>query len=338
MKRLFALLCALALTGCAARKNYDLLVMKGQEKSYHPAMPQGELLSFSQTVKNENGLFAILNPEKRKFLSVGFSALALEPGSIYRFTLRAVGREGLEIAAFLSEFEKENLRYNRNLLRATLFLNVNGITTFQKDFAVSPGSDRAIPCITFFSRNGAMNPGCIALLKTLSIEKVGGMKKLPAGTPGTDLAKKYDFNRFPAGDFTLIHKGNGPDAAKWRDIRAEIVDLKGEGKALHIVRHTGDYVYPYLLLDDFPVDPTGHYVKVTFEAKGRGAFRTGIWWKRRHLEWDYENAPLCRLTGQWQTFTVYRPCLTPDVIAPTLAFNSGGEGEYFIRNLHVTLE
>ncbi len=338
MRRFFALFCTLALAGCATPKNYDLLVMKGQETSYHPSMPQGELLPFSQTVKNENGLFAIQNPEKRKFLSVGFAALDLEPGSVYRFTLRAVGREGLEIAAFLSEFEKENLRYDRNLLRATLFLNVNGITAFQKDFTVSEGTTKAIPCITFFSRGGAMNPGCIALLETLSIEKVGEMKKLPAGTPKTDLAKKYEFNRFPVGDFTLIHKGNGPDAAKWRDIQAGIVDLQGEGKALHIVRHKGDYIYPYILLDDFPVEPMYHYVKVTFEAKGRGAFRTGIWWKRRHLEWDYENAPLCRLTDQWQTFTIRRPCLTPDVVAPTLAFNSADEGEYFIRNLSVTLE
>jgi len=338
MKKILPFFAVLLLAGCASRESYDLLTLNGQGKPYHPTMPQGEMLPFSQVLKRESDLTAVCNPEKRKFLYVGFAEAPLAPGNVYRFTMRAAGREGLEIAAFLSEYHGETLRFDRNLLRATLFLNANGMTQFQKDFAVTPGATKAIPCITFFSRSGTMNSGSIALLETLSIEKVGKMKTASPAIRATNLAGKYDFDRFPAGNFQLMHKGNGSNAAKWRDVQAEVIELPGEGKALRIVRHVNDYVYPYLELEPFPADPQYHYVKLTFEAKGRGAFRTGIWWQRRHLEWDYENAPLCRLTDQWQTFTVYRPCLTPDVVAPTLAFNSADEGEYFIRRISVTLE
>ena len=77
---------------------------------------------------------------------------------------------------------------------------------------------------------------------------------------------------------------------------------------------------------------------MSLKARGKGSFKIGLWWERPSLSWDYENKGLCRLTDQWQTFTAVRPCMTPDVAAPTLSFTSYGNGEFDIRDISVTLE
>ncbi|MCQ2380680.1 MAG: hypothetical protein MJ025_07155 [Victivallaceae bacterium] len=327
----------LASASMAKDDKFDLLALPGQEKCAHPAMPAGEMVPFSQAVKNDSGLWRIVNPERRKFLSVGFAEVPLEPGAVYRFRMRAAGREGLDVVAFSSSHGEKGIP-DCNLLHTRLFLNVNGVTEYSKLFAMVPGQDRITPYATFFQGGREMSPGTLCLLEELSIERVGEMKRPTDAERTVNLAADLDFSKFPDGNFEPMRKGMGPNAKKWSDILAEVVTMPDGAKALRIARTKANYVYPHLELAPFPSDPQFHYVKVSFEAKGRGSFRIGLWWKRRHMEWDYENASSCMLSDEWRTFTMIRPCMTPDVMSPTLAFNSSDDGEYFIRNIRVSFD
>jgi hypothetical protein len=175
------------------------------------------------------------------------------------------------------------------------------------------------------------------MIEELSIVRKGDMKFADADLKKINFAADYDFSRYPVGDFPNIHKGNRPEAKRWSDVKAQIVEVDGE-KVLHIVRNKNNYIYPFIHFAPFSVDPQYYFVRLTFKAKGKGSFFSGLWWKRPDLNFDFENTPECKLTDEWQTFTMFRPCMIPGVESATLGFTSHGDGEFFIKDIEVRFE
>ena len=234
------------------------------------------------------------------------------------------------------EFAGTNFRWSRPLARTMSFLNVNGSTDYYKEFAISPGTDNLQPVFQLW-RTGTNFKGNVILIEELSVSRKGDMKFADAELKKVNFAADFDFSKYPVGDFKKIHKGNGEKAKKWSNVKAEVIEKDG-GKVLHIVRNKDNYIYPFITLAPFKVDPRYHFVRVTLKAKGKGVFNTGLWWQRPSLYFDYENSPECKLTDQWQTFTMLRPCMTADVKNACLSFTSYGDGEFFIKDIEVRFE
>ena len=335
---LFAVSVLFSLFVCtAAEDKINLLSLPGEEKQSDMFSPNG-YEPFSKVIvplKQGQG-WLIKNPKKVPIFYTQLHGVSLKPDGIYELRLRYVGQERNRI--LLQGVEcKDGKKVKINLLaNATSFLNVNGAAEYRKEFAVSPDCQTLIPLLSL------INPGKSGnmiemLLEELSICRVGTMKKASDKVKNVNLASDYDFSKYPEGDFKKIFKGYGPKAKKWTSVKAEIVKLDGEN-VLHIVRTPENYIYPYLQMKPFPVDPRYHFVKLTFKAKGKGSFKPGLWWKRYALNWDYYHGTDVILTDEWQTVTLIHPCMTPNVKEATVSFTSGSiAGEFWIKDLSVTM-
>ncbi|MBQ9772130.1 MAG: hypothetical protein IJW23_09945 [Lentisphaeria bacterium] len=338
LKKIFypAVLGTLLLCGCRTPEKIELLAMPGMEK-------QSDLfdeffLPFSKVIKPYGSAWLVVNPDRALVFYTVFQGVQLDPAGIYKLQMSFVGQEGTHLIIGGSELSNGKITKNHVLLKAKSYLNVNGTTTYAKEFAVTSSCEQLIPSLSVMHVGiGEKGNARELLIEDLSITRVGTMKKAAPDIRKINLAADYDLKKLPLGDFKKIHKGNGPNAKRWSNIKAEIVTLNGE-KVLHIVRAPGNYIYPYMNLKPFPIDPKHHFVKVTFKAKGKGAIKPGLWWKRATLNWDYYHDKEVKLTDEWQTITVIHPCMTPDVKSATMSFSSLGHGEFWIKDISANIE
>ncbi len=337
VKRLiFAVPVFLLFSGCAVtEKKINLLTEPGLEKQ--TALFYGDRFQpFSKMISPCKSGWLVKNPEKVPVIFSVFKGQPLDPTGIYELKMRYVGQEGIRLIVCGSEYGKEKIQKNNILLNTVSSLNVNGAAEYRKEFAVSPACELLFPSLS------VINPGKLGhavelLVEDLSIRRVGNMKFAPEEIKKINLASDYDFSKYPAGDFPDIHKGNGVNAKKWSNIKAEIVELNGE-KVLHIIRKPENYIYPYMALKPFPIDPKYHFIKLSFKIKGKGSIKPGLWWKRSSLGWDYYHGLEVKLSDEWQTVTVIHPCMTPDVKSATMSFSSNGHGEFWIKDIFVNME
>ena len=334
---LFALPFAVALI-CGCRTAEELLsLLKGPAAPHLPEKDRQNFAPYAGSVKPYGNMTLIKAPEADGSFVVEFAAVTPVPDSVYEFRMRYAGQENIQLHAYGIEESGNGSQSAGLLMRTMSYLNVNGMVEYAKPFAVSKDCRKLIPLLRL-SMPGKFTRGrnCL-LVEDMSIRRLGPMKHASAADRENNLASDYDFSKYPAGDFRKIYKGKGKTAPKWSDVKAQIVK-ENNTAWLRITRKPENYIYPFLELKPFPADPLHHSVRVSLKARGKGSFRIGLWWKRPSLGWDYENRSLCRLTDQWQTFTAVRPCMTPDVTAPTLSFTSYGDGEFDIKDISVTLE
>ena len=331
---LLAVLCPVLLCGCSGivPDKIDLLATPGAEKLSE--MPH--FRPFSEIVKPYGSSWLITNPDREQHIVTALSGVKLDPTGIYELKMRYAGQEGTRLILNGLEYGDGKIIKRNTLLNTVSFLNVNGMTAYSKEFAVTPECRELVPSLSILrpGKNGNLEE---FLVEELSIRRVGDMKKAAPEVKKVNLASDYDFSEYPEGDFKKIHKGNGADAKKWTDIKAEIVTLDGE-KVLHIVRTPENYIYPFMNLKKFPIDPKYHFVKVSFKAKGTGSILPGLWWDRASLHWDYYHLPEVSLSDRWQTVTFLHPCMTSDVRSATMSFTSSGSGEFWIKDISVNLE
>lgn len=337
MKILLAVLSGLVLCGCCTEK-YNLMDIKEPLESTELQQFGGDYyLGFSDVVSAHEKYHIVHAPQtRRNIFAFPLQTLQLDPRGLYELRLRFAGQEKIALYVFGFEYSSGKIRWTRPLAKTMSYLNVNGITDYSKEFAVSPGTDRLQPMFQLHKEGRPFSKSAL-MIEELSIIRKGDMKFADAELKKINFAADYDFSKYPVGDFTNIHKGNGPKAKKWSDVKAEIVELDGE-KVLHIVRNKDNYIYPFIHFAPFNVDPQYYFVRLTFKAKGKGAFFSGLWWRRPDLNFDFENTPECKLTDEWQTFTMYRPCMPPGVKSATLGFTSRGDGEFFIKDIEVCFE
>ena len=328
--------CSLLLCGCGTMQyKTELLAQPGMEKQ-SDLFPGSTFQPFSRVIKPYGSSWQIVNPERNSVFFTVFQGQKLDPEGIYRVQLRFIGQEGTRFLLSGSEFSNGKIIKNQILLNLVSFLNINGAVTYSKEFAVTPDCEQMIPSLTVIN-SGKKGNAKEMLVEEFSITRVGSMKKADPEIRKINLASDYDPAKLPEGNFTKIHKGSGENAKKWSNIKAEIITLNGE-KVLHIVRKPENYIYPFLELKKFPIDPKHHFVKVSFKAKGTGAIKPGLWWKRAVLNWDYYHGQEVKLTDEWQTITVLHPCMTPDVKSATMSFSSNGDGEFWIKDISANIE
>ena len=324
------------LTGCSLIKTekIDLLSRQGLDKETE-FFNSKNFSSFSKTIAPYNASYLIKNLGTSRLNLIVLGAIKLNPKKIYELKMRFTGQEGNRIVLNGHEFSQGKLIKNSTLMNTNSYLNVNGITTYAKKFATSPLSDKLIPSLTIIRpRTGNRNEFYI---EELSISPIENIKTAPKNIKNLNLAKEFDFSKYPVGNFAKIYKGNGENVKKWSNVKAEIILDKGE-KVLHITRRPENYIYPYICLNDFHINPENHFIKVSFKVKGKGVIRPGLWWKRTALGFDYYHNVEVKLTDQWQTVTFLHPCLTPDVKSSVLSFSSSGNGEFFIKDILVSIE
>lgn len=338
MKFLFALVIGLFLCGCCCEK-YDLMDGKNAIKCPDFELIGGDFYcEFDKVVQKKDDFSIIRTPQNKiKVFAFPLKTVELDPRGIYELNLRFVGKERIFFNILGAEFANGKIRWTRPLARSMSFLNVNGAVNYSKEFAVSPGTEKLQPVFQLQSSANSSLNGYIMLVENLSITRKGDMKCASDELKKINFASDYDFSKYPLGDFKKMRKGNGPNAKKWSNVKADIVEDNGE-KVLRIIRKPENYIYPFITLAPFKVDPRYYFVRVTFKAKGKGAFKSGLWWQRSSLYFDYENTPECKLTDKWQTFTMLRPCMTPDVQKAALSFTSAGDGEFYIKDIEVRFE
>lgn len=333
---LFSVVISMLLCGCAATpEKIDLFAAPGMEKQ-NDLFPGKLFQPYSKVIKPYGKSYLLKNPDQMPVFYMVFQGVTLQPNDVYELKMRYIGQEGIRFLISGSEYFNGAIQKNHVLLNTTSFLNVNGAATYTKQFAVTKDCEQLIPSLSVISPGKKGNPTPL-LVEELSIVKVGTMKKASTEIRKINIASDYDFSKYPEGDFNKIHKGNGKNAKKWSNIKAEIVNLNGE-KVLHIVRTPQNYIYPFMNLKPFPIDPKYHYVKFTFKVKGSGNLQPGLWWKRASLNWDYYHGREVKLTDQWQEVTVLHPCMTPDVKSATISFTSRDDGEYWIKDISVTMQ
>ena len=337
MKILLAVFVGLVLCGCSIEK-YNLMDIKEPLESAEMQQLGGNYyVGLSDVVNTHEKYYTVNAPENKKnIFAFPLQRLKLDPRGLYELRLRFAGQEKIALYVFGFEYNAGKIRWNRPLAKTMSYLNVNGMTDYRKEFAVSPGTDCFQPVFQLH-KAGRPLPNSVVMIEELSITRKGDMKFADADLKKINFAADYDFSKYPVGDFSNIHKGNGPNAKKWSDVKAQIVEVDGE-KVLHIVRNKNNYIYPFINFAPFNVDPRYYFVRLTFKAKGKGSFFSGLWWKRPDLNFDFENTPECKLTDEWQTFTMLRPCMIPGVKSATLGFTSHGDGEFFIKDIEVRFE
>ena len=322
--------------GCTGTgEKTDLLSSPGMEVQTS-AFPGKTFQPYSRVMIRDNAGWLVRNPGKMPVFFVVFQGVSLDAEGIYELNMRYVGLEGTRLIISGSEFNGETYLKGLVLMNTVSSVNVNGAAEYRKEFAVTPDCNRLIPSLSVINP-GKNGHGTELLVEELSIRRTGTMKAASSSIRTVNLASDYDFAKYPEGDFEKICKGYGKQAKRWSSIKAEIVNLDGEN-VLHIVRKPENYIYPYMELKPFPVDPKYYFVKLSFKIKGKGSIKPGLWWKRNSLNWDYYHGGEVKLTDQWQTVTVIHPCMTPDVKNATMSFTSGGSGEFWIKDITANLE
>ena len=333
-KILFFLPLLLALPGCTSvQEKFDLFARPGLETQSEPL--SGKFFQpYSEIIAQEKAGWLVRNPQKTMGLQTVLHGLKLDPAGIYELRMRYVGKERTRLFIHGSELKDGKVSKTHVLVNTMSFLNVNGAVEYRKQFAVTPGCEQLIPALSVYSGGKTGNPVEL-IIEELSITRVGKMNSASDSLKKVNFASDYDFSKHPVGDFNKITKGRGANVKKWSDVKAEIVNLNGE-KVLHIVRTPENYIYPYLELAPFTVDPRYYFVKYTFKAKGKGTISPGLWWQRSHLSFDYYHGNAAVLTDDWQTITVIHPCMTPDVARAAVSFTSSGHGEFWIKDISVS--
>ena len=324
----------LLIGGCCTRTSIPLTGTSGMEKPVAALGPE-RFYPYSKVIKPYGKRWLLRNPDREKFFTTGFRDIQLDPSKIYELRMSFTGWEKGTFYLRGNEYNGDKLLKSQMLAQSTTFLNVNGLTNYIKEFTVSPETTRLEPVLIFANpgKKGQVNQ---LMIDKLEIVETGTMKKASATISAMNLAEKYDFSKYPDGDFKYIFKGRGANAKEWSDISAKVVRINGEAM-LHIIRKPANYIYPWMDLQDFPIDPQYHFVKLSFKVKGSGAIRPGLWWKRRTMGCDYYHGPTVNLSDKWQTVSLIHPCMTPDVKRATMSFSSKGDGEFFIKDIRVNM-
>ena len=339
MKKRSALSALLFLSCCFAADpavEFSFFEKPGLEKPLLSIEGEENFLPWTIAVKDSPAGKIFKNPKRLPLYTVEFQPIAPEPGWIYEMNMKFIGQEGTALHIYGVEYAGTVQRSNHVLLRTRSALNVNGVTGYSKEFAVAPGCTELRTSLTVASA-GKTGHTTELLVEKLSIRKVAPMKQASSEIRKINLAEDYDLSKYPEGSFPKMSKGYGENAKHWPNVKAEIVKVDGEN-LLHIVRTKDQYIYPFMELKPFPVDPRYYYIRLTFEIKGKGTVAPGLWWKRRSLSWDYFHGKKVTLTDDWQTVTVVHPCMTPDVKSATMSFTGGGDGEFWIRNISANME
>ena len=322
-------------TNSFSTEKYNLFALPGLEKETE--LFKGEFFQpFSKSIIPYSSGWLVKNPDRKKCIFVVSQPMKLDPNAIYELKMRFAGQEGLRLLVTGSEYKNSKHIKSNILLNTNSYLNVNGMTSCSKEFAITPGCEEFYPSVSVMTTS-EKGPAVMLHVEECSIRQTGFMKKAAPEIRQINLASDYDFSRYPVGEFNKIYKGYGLKAEKWSSIKAEIVNLNGE-KVLHIVRKPENYIYPYMELKKFPVDPKYHFVKLSFKIKGSGKIKPGLWWKRPSLNWDYYHGPEVELTNEWQQTTLIHPCMTSDVKSATMSFTSSGNGEFWIKDIAVNIE
>ncbi|MBR7145485.1 MAG: hypothetical protein IKD10_11160 [Lentisphaeria bacterium] len=335
MKNLFFVIVPLfsCICGCSTNTGKtDLLAFPGLEvQSEH--FPGSTFMPYSKMIVPAESGWLVKNPSEKTAVFAVLKGITLDPDGIYELRMRYVGREKTRLFINGAEYKNGSIFKKNILLNTVSFLNVNGPVEYRKVFAVNPDCEQLVPVLSLINA-GKKGHATEFLIEDLSVHRIGTMKKASDKVKKVNSASEYDFSNYPLGSFDKIHKGDGANAKKWSDVKAEIVNLNGE-KVLHIVRKPENYIYPFIEMKPFTVDPQYHFVKLTFKAKGTGSITPGLWWKRPALSWDYYHGESVKLTGEWQTVTLIHPCLTPGVESSTVSFTSSGHGEFWIKDIFV---
>ena len=274
----------LMLCGCAATvEKKSLLDSPGMEEP-NELFSGSTFQPFSQMFERTQGGYWVKNPGEKPALYGVFNGLSLDNNGIYELCLRYVGQEKLRLLISGVECKNGKVLKRDILLNTVSFLNVNSSVEYRKKFAVSPECETLIPSL-YLINPGKTGHATELLIEELSVQRIGTMKTASDELKSVNMADEYDFSKYQLGEFNNMFKGKGRDVKKWSDVKAEIVEQEG-ARVLHIVRKPESYIYPYMDLKPFPVDPQYYFVKLTFKAKGKGSIKPGLWWKRNMMNWS----------------------------------------------------
>jgi hypothetical protein len=326
---------------CADAETNFMDFNEGQE-SYNYVKSNEEQNSFIPYskifIRKDNFVFLTI-PETKEPLPANFTGLAkrqVVPGTIYTIRLTAMGIEQTNVAITGLFFNKDEYIESLPVLHNTFSQNVNGMTSFEKDFAVPLGVDSMILNIGLSSAkaNVKMRPGTKVVIEELALKEKGKIRIPSTEIAGKNFMPMGNFTNCDLGEFKSIHKGNGKDAKHWSDVDAQIVEF-GSQKCLKIERTPQNYIYPFLTSKPFPFSPQNYFIKATVTARGKGEFKLGLWWARKDFNRDYQNRPKCVLTDEWQTFTEVRACLSPLVTCADLSFTSNGDAVIYVKDISI---
>jgi hypothetical protein len=299
--------------------------------------PVKGFIPYSKAFIRKGPYILFVNPQnKRKthFNFTGLKEIPVKPGTVYSMKITAIGQELSVMDIFGIIFKDKKYWGKLSIIKNIFFLNVNGMTTIERDFTVPLGASSIV--LDFgvgpWEKGKVNRPGTKLIIQELTLKEKGRMKTPSPEILGKNFLPMGNFGNCKNGDFAGIFKGCGKTAKHWPDIEAKIVKLDGL-KCLRIKRTPQSYPYPHITSKRFPFNPQYYYIKVSVTARGKGEFNLGLWWKRDNFNPDYSNRIKCILSKEWQTFTETRACLSPLVSSAALAFYSKNNAEIYIKDI-----
>lgn len=316
----------------------------GQEKnSFDKDIKDKCFIPFDKAFKRVGDflIFAIPAETEAAMAFSGFKEVKVEPSRIYSLKLTALGAERVYMylrAYFISDNPAENSI--QTLYRHVFFLNQNGMTTIEREFAVPPGVRSMILSVSVMNDAGnkTLTPGNKIIIKNLIITEKCPVAVPPEALAGKNLLPYGDFRKFPLGEFNEIFRGAHSDPnKKWPKFDAQVVELDGV-KCLKITRTDKSYPYPFFTTEKFSKDIKNCFVKATATVRGEGPMRLGLWWERQgYFSPDYMNRVAHQLDGKWTTVTEIRACLSPLVTNADLSITSYSDAVIYVKDISVEL-
>ena len=152
------MMAAALLSGCSTmEKKTELLAVPGMEKQSD--LSSGEYFQpFSKVIKPYGSAWLVVNPDKEPVFYTVFQGVKLDPTGIYKLQMRFVGQEGTRLIVSGSELSNGKIIKNHILLHTNSCLNVNGTTTYAKEFAVTESCEQLIPSLSVLNVGIIMVP------------------------------------------------------------------------------------------------------------------------------------------------------------------------------------
>ncbi|HEY3396571.1 MAG TPA: hypothetical protein VGM19_02830 [Armatimonadota bacterium] len=252
----------------------------------------------------------------------------------YRYALSFRATKKLD-SKFMVLFGATFFRGARPLGYETLFTYREaqpGMPLVEQDFMVPPGADRMIVWIGVSNSPDPLPPGPQVVFQSLRLIPRGPLNGTPATRAliGRNLLPLDNFRTAPLGPYAP-----GPKVFGVGDLKPEIVEQDGR-RYLHLVRPGAGYVFPYF--NSRPVNLDNCLTEFSFRVKGTGKLQPMIWWWLRDNNWSYYGGKGIELTGEWQTLSVIRGCLNPDMEYAGCSFAiQSDQADFLVDDMKLTV-
>lgn len=141
-------------------------------------------------------------------------------------------------------------------------------------------------------------------------------------------------NLLAVSDFENLPIGTLADTKPLRIFNVKNPEIiQAETRCLRIVKTTADSPFPYFTTNSISLMNCG--VEFSCKVKGKGTVHPMLWWWLKGETWfHYSDQQVTELTDQWQTISIWSPCLNPTQVfaAGSVAINSK-EAELFIDDV-----